>query len=64
MEGGGVTYNFEFGSIKGNFSLNFSAEDFNVISHNMQNWYKSAEKKIHTKTWEICGTNHCHVAES
>jgi hypothetical protein len=44
----------------------FRGKDLNVIFHqnmpNLHNRYKSAEKKIHRKTRNICKTTHSHVA--
>ena len=64
MEGGAVGYNIEKGPPKDHpakFALicfsGFRGEDLNVIFYqnmpNLHNRYKSAEKKILRKTWNI-----------
>ena len=44
----------------------FRGEDLNVIFYqnmpNLHNRYKSAERKFHRKTRNICQTTPCHVA--
>jgi hypothetical protein len=65
MEGGAVGYNLKGthpGTIPTRFGLiwfsGFREEDLNVIfyqnMHNLHNRYKSAERKFHRKTRNIC----------
>jgi hypothetical protein len=70
MESRAVRDNFERDQPKDHPSQiwfrSFRGKDLNVIfyqiMYNLHNQYKSAERKLHRKTWNICRTTHCDAA--
>ena len=73
MEGGAVGHNFERDPPRDHYPARFGLiwlsgfrEDLNVMFYqnmpNLHNRYKSAERKFHRKTRNICYTTPCHAA--